>query len=79
MSVFAVDVGLLWQVVWVSTLAGVGVSALFSLVIVGGAKASEARRTGRARAALVYSTLAVLAFAIFAIGVVLGVRIMLTK
>jgi hypothetical protein len=79
MSVFAVDVGLLLQVVWVSLVAGVGVSALFSLVIVGGAKASEARRTGRDSAALAYSALAVLAFAIFAFGVVFGVKVMLTK
>jgi hypothetical protein len=79
MRVFAVDIGLLGQVVWVSLVAGVGVSALFSLVIVGGAKASEARRTGRDRIALGYSALAVLAFAIFTVGVVLGVKIMLTK
>ena len=43
MLVFAVDAHLLWQVVWVSTLAGVGISALFSLVIVG-------RRARRGRA-----------------------------
>jgi hypothetical protein len=79
MSVFAADVGLLLQVVWVSLVAGVGVSALFSLVIVGGAKASEARRTGRDHAALAYTMLAVLAFAIFAVGVGFGVKVMLTK
>jgi hypothetical protein len=79
MTVFAVDAGLLGQVVWVSLVAGVGVSALFSFVIVGSAKASEARRTGRDRAALGYSALAVLAFAVFAVGVVFGVKVMLTK
>ena len=79
MTAFAVDTGLLGQVVWVSLVAGVGVSALFSLVIAGSAKASEARRAGRDNAALGYSTLAVLAFAIFALGVVFGVKVMLTK
>ena len=48
MTVFAVDAHLLWQVVWVSTLAGVGISALFSLVIVAAARAGDARRAGHA-------------------------------
>jgi hypothetical protein len=79
MLVFAVDVHLLWQVVWVSALAGVGISALFSFVIVGGARMSEARRAGRAGAAAAYGVLAVASFAVFAAGVVLGVQTMLTK
>jgi hypothetical protein len=79
MTVFAVDTHLLWQVIWVSLLAGVGISALFSLVILVGARAGEARRGGRAGAALAYGTLALLAFAVFAGGVVLGVQAMITK
>ena len=79
MTVFAVDAHLLWQVIWVSTLAGVGISALFSFVIVGGARASDARRTGRTGAAAVYAALAFAAFALFAAGVVLGVQAMITK
>jgi len=77
--VFAVDGHLLWQVVWVSLVAGVGISALFSLVIVGAARAEDARRAGRGAAAALYFTLAVLAFALFAGGVVLGVRAMIEK
>jgi hypothetical protein len=77
--IFATDVGLLAQVVWVSLVAGVGVSTLYSLVILGSARASEARRAGRAGAALGYSALAVVAFALFAGGVVYGVQIMFTK
>ena len=79
MTVLAVDTHLLVQVVWVSALAGVGISALFSLVIVGGALAGDARRAGRGGAALTYAALAVLAFAVFAVGVVLGVQAMITK
>ena len=76
---FAVDTHLLWQVVWVSTVAGVGISALYSLVIVGGARASEARRAGRGRAAAAYGALTFLALLLFVAGVVLGVQAMVSK
>jgi hypothetical protein len=79
MPVFAVDTGLLFQVIWVSLLAGVGISALFSLVILGSAKAGDARRAGNGGAAAGFLALAVLAFALFAVGVVLGVQTMIEK
>jgi len=79
MLVFAVDAHLLWQVVWVSTVTSVGMSALFSFVIAGGARASDARRAGRAWAAAVYGFIAVLCFVVFAGGVLLGVQTMFTK
>ena len=79
MVVFAVDAHLLWQVVYVSLLAGVGISTVFSLVILGTARAGEARRAGHGAAALGYAALAALAFAVFALGVVLGVQAMVTK
>jgi hypothetical protein len=79
MIVFAVDTHLLWQVIWVSLLAGVGISAIFSVVILGGARAGDARRAGRSGAAAAYAALALLAFAAFAAGVVLGVQAMITK
>jgi len=74
---FAVDTNLLWQLIWVSLLAGVGISALFSLVILGAARAGDARRAGDSGRATAYVALAVLAFALFAAGVVLGVREMI--
>ncbi len=79
MTVFAVDTHLLLQVVWVSFVAGIGISALFSLVIVGSARAGDARRAGRDGAAAAYAALAVGAFLLFAAGVVLGVQAMITK
>jgi hypothetical protein len=79
MVLFAVDGHLLVQVVYVSLLAGVGISVLFSLVILGSAKAGDARRAGQGAAAAAYFTLAVLAFALFAGGVVLGVQTMIEK
>jgi hypothetical protein len=79
MTVFAVDGHLLLQVVWVSLVAGVGISALFSLVIFGAAKAGDARRAGRGGPAAAYVALATLAFVLFAVGVVLGVQTMVQK
>jgi hypothetical protein len=79
MTVFAVDTHLLLQVIWVSLVAGVAISTLFSLVIVAAARAGDARRAGRAQAAAGYGALAVLAFLVFGVGVVLGVQTMITK
>jgi hypothetical protein len=79
MVIFAVDGHLLFQVIWVSLLAGVGISALFSLVILGGAKAGDARRAGNGAAAAAFFALTVLAFLVFAVGVVLGVQTMIEK
>jgi hypothetical protein len=79
MVVFAVDSHLIWQVIWVSIVAGVGISALFSFVIVGAVRAGDASRAGRAGAAAAYGLLACVAFALFAVGVVLGVQAMIAK
>ena len=77
MIVFAVDGHLLWQVVWVSLVAGVGISVLFSLVILGdGAGGRGAPRRAATGAAIGFGVLALLALALFALGVVLGVQAM---
>ena len=79
MTVFAVDGHLLLQVVWVSLVAGIGISGLFSFVIVGSARATDARRAGRHGEAVAYAALGLLAIALFAVGVVLGVQTMIEK
>ena len=79
MLVFAVDTHLLWQVVWVSLVAGIGISTLFAVVILGSARATEARRARDGGAAALYLAVAVLAFLLFAAGVALGVQVMITK
>ena len=79
MTVFGVTWGLLWQTVWVSFAAGIAVAVLFSLVVVAGARASDARRAGRDAAAVGFGFLATVTFLVFATGVVLGVQVMLTK
>jgi hypothetical protein len=79
MVAFAVDTGLLWQVIWVSFAAGLGIAVLFSLVILGSARAADSRRTGDGGAAAGWLALAVIAFALFAAGVALGVQEMVSK
>jgi hypothetical protein len=79
MVVFAVDTHLLWQVIWVSFAAGLGIAVLYSLVILGSARATEARRTGDRAAATGWLALAVVAFLLFAGGVALGVNEMISK
>jgi hypothetical protein len=75
----AIDFHGLGQVIWVSAVAGVGVTVLFSVSIFAFGKADEARRGGEDRAALGYGTLAVVALLVFAVTVVVGVIVMLNK
>jgi hypothetical protein len=75
----AIDFHALGQVVWVSLVAGVGVSVLFSVVIFGADKAAGARRQGEDGQALAYGALAVAAMVVFSVVVVVGVIVMLRK
>jgi hypothetical protein len=75
----AVNVGDLVEVIWVSLLAGVGVTLTFSLVVLGSGRSAQARRLGRESAAMGYATLAGVAFLVFVAGLVAGVNIMLSK
>jgi len=75
----AVDAGQLAQVVWVSLLAGVGITAAYSFVVLGSARSAEARRAGNSGAATGYAVLAAVMLCVFAGGVVYGVHIMLSK
>jgi hypothetical protein len=75
----AIDFHALGQVIWVSLVAGVGVSVLFSVVIFGADKAAGARREGEDSQALAYGALAVAAMVIFSVAVVVGVIVMLRK
>ena len=74
-----VNAGDIFEVVWVSLLAGVFSTVIFSFVVLGMARSAEAARGGRGTAALAYAGVAVIAFAVFMGAVVLGVNIMLSK
>jgi hypothetical protein len=75
----AIHWGTLLEVVWVSLVAGIGVTAVFSLVILASARATEYGRAGRSGAALGFAALAALAFLVFGLGIALGVQVMLEK
>ena len=75
----AIHWGTLLQVVWVSLVAGIGVSTIFSVVILASARATEHGRAGRGGTALAFGVLAALALLAFAAGIALGVRVMLSK
>ena len=74
-----IDFHALGQVIWVSLAAGIGVTILFSLVIWGADRAGAARRGGQDGQALAYGALAVTAMVVFAVAVILGVFVMLSK
>jgi hypothetical protein len=74
-----VALGQIVEVIWVSIAAGVGITAAYSFVVLGIARSAEARRAGNRGAAAGYGALAALSLIVFAAGVVLGVRIMLSK
>jgi hypothetical protein len=79
MRLAVVEVGQIFEVIWVSLVAGVGLTAAYSFVVLGTGRSAEARRTGRGGVALVYGAVALAALAVCAAMVVLGVQIMLSK
>ena len=75
----AVKAGDIFQVVWVSLVAGAFVTTVYSFVVLGLARSADAARNGHGGAALLYAGLAVIAFAAFAAAVVVGLNIRLSK
>jgi len=79
MTLFAVELSQLFEVVWASALAGLGITATYSLAVFGTGRYLEAQRTGRRGAAAFYGALALTFLLAFAGGVIWGVQIMLAK
>ena len=73
-----IDLGQILEVIWVSLVAGVGVSALFALVIFGSARAAECRRTESGPAAA-YGALAAVSMIAFLGVAVFGITVILNK
>jgi formate/nitrite transporter FocA (FNT family) len=74
-----VDAGQLFEVAWVSLVAGVFVTAAFSFVVLFSGRSAEARRSGSGGVATLYAGLAFVAMALFLAVVGYGVHIMLSK
>ncbi len=73
-----VEFGQIFEVIWVSLVMGVGVTALFAVVIHGSSRAGEARRGGTGSAAG-YGAVAALAMLAFVAAVVFGIVVILNK
>jgi hypothetical protein len=74
-----VDGGALAEVIAVSFVAGVSVTAAYAAAILGLTRLSESRRAGRTLAATAYTWLAGLGLAISVGAVVLGIVVMATN
>jgi CHASE2 domain-containing sensor protein len=74
-----VDGRALLETVIASVIAGVGVTIVFSLAILGAALFGDARRDGRVGAAVGAATLAILALAASAAVIVFGIFVMTSK
>ncbi len=74
-----VDGHALLQVVWVSFAAGLGVTAVFAVAIVGTTRTVDMRRNGRGPEAVAYGALALVATVAVAAAVVLAVVVMAHK
>jgi len=75
-----IEWGKIGELLWVAPLAGLAVAITYSFMIVGFARADEARRDGDGRiAGMAYSLLAVVSTAAFLAVVVYGVVIIVKK
>ena len=74
-----VEWDLVFQVIWTALAAGVAVTILVSLAILGAARAADARRDHDGLDATIYSVLFVIGVAGCLAAMVLGIVVMTTK
>jgi hypothetical protein len=68
-----------WQAVWTATVAGVGVTIVFSLAVLGATRSTDMRRNDRPGQAAAFGVLAVLGLAATLGAVVYAVTLITTK
>jgi hypothetical protein len=74
-----VDVKALLKVVWISLVAGIGVIAAYSLVVLGATRAGDLRRRERPGLAVLYGLLAAVGIAACAFALWQGYRYVVEK
>lgn len=74
-----VDVDALWRTAWTAALAGIGVTLVFALAVVGATRSADLRREARVGPAALYALMAVLGAAGTLAGVAFGVLLITTK
>ena len=67
------------ELLWAAPLAALAVSVSFSLMIMGSARATDARRAGTTTIAMLYSVLALVSGVAFAAVVVFGVSVIVNR
>jgi hypothetical protein len=72
-----VDTHALLQVLWVSVVAGVGVTGAYGLAILGATRALEFGRDGRVAEAALYAVVGFLGIAVFVAAIVFGIVILI--
>jgi len=73
------DLEALYKVIVASLVAGVGISAVFGVMVYGGTRFVDMRRESRPMAAGAYGVLATLALIGFIAGLVYGLHVMTSK
>jgi hypothetical protein len=71
-----VDWDALLTVVWASVAAGIGVTAAYGLVILGGTRAVDLSRAGRAGEALLFGVVGVAGLVAVCAGIVFGIVVL---
>ena len=74
-----VDIDALVQVLWVSLLAGIGVTAAWAAAILGSTRWVDLSRSGRTGEALLFGLVALVGFAVVLVAVVFGIVVMTAK
>ena len=74
-----VDGEALLQVVWASLLAGVGVTGVFGIALVGATRAFDMSRQGNPAGAVIFGAMGVLAAAVVVAAIVFGIVVMTGK
>ena len=74
-----VDIDALVQVLWVSLLAGIGVTAAWAAAILGSTRWVDLSRSGRTGEALLFGLVALVGFAVVLGAVVFGIVVMTDK
>jgi hypothetical protein len=74
-----VDTDALLEVIWVSIAAGIGLTAIYGVAIVGASRAVDSSRRGHTAGAVVYGALGLLALAVVLGASVFGIATLSDK
>jgi hypothetical protein len=74
-----IDTHAAWQAVWTAAVAGVGVTVVFSLAVLGATRSTDLRRSDRGVQAGLFAVLAVLGLAATFGAVIYAITLITTK